>query len=69
MRSRRTMAGNVLFQNQHSQQPPYRGGGYGPGSPSNAPDQLQFYSSNYNQYGTETYLVKRADDRRQPGRI
>lgn len=44
-----TMAGNVLFQNQQSQ--PYRGSSYGPGSPSGGTDQLQFYSSNYNQYG------------------
>jgi tRNA A37 N6-isopentenylltransferase MiaA len=48
------MAGNVLFQNQQSQQGPYRTTTtYGAESPHSGSDQLQFYSSNYNQYGKQ----------------
>jgi hypothetical protein len=49
------MAGNVLFQNQQSQQGPFRStaSAYGAESPHSGSDQLQFYSSNYNQYGTK----------------
>jgi len=44
----------VLFQNQQSQQGPYRTTTtYGAESPHSGSDQLQFYSSNYNQYDAQ----------------
>jgi hypothetical protein len=52
------MAGNVLFPNQQaSQQGPYRAANYGQAPP----DQLQFYSSNYSQYGIFPPAVLQVD--------